>query len=56
MIPCCVLDLEHSKQFFFRVTLWLIMLHHRTKFGNNMFCGSEDIIWTIIHQHIQPLL
>ena len=29
-------------------TLWLIMMHHRTKFGNKIFVGFEDIIWTNI--------
>ena len=42
MSPRCDLDLEDSKQFLFRVTLWLILQHHHTKFGNKMFCGSED--------------
>ena len=49
MRPRCDLDLEDSKQFLFCVTLWLILQHHHTKFGNKMFCGSEDIIWTNIH-------
>ena len=26
--------------------LWLIMIHHNAKFGNKMFGGLEDIIWT----------
>ena len=30
---------------FFCVTLLLMMLHNHAKFGNNIFCGSEDIIW-----------
>ena len=42
MSPRCDLDLEDSKQFLFCVTLWLILQHHHTKFGNKMFCGSED--------------
>ena len=33
---------------FFHKTLWLMMLHHHTKSGNKMFCGSENIIWTNI--------
>ena len=41
---------------FFCMTLWLMMLHHHTKFGNKMFCSSEDIIWTKIHWHFEPLL
>ena len=31
------------------MTLWLMVLHHHTKFGNKMLNGSEDIIWTNIH-------
>ena len=31
---------------FFCMTLWLIMLHYHTRFGNKMFFGSEDIIQT----------
>ena len=30
-----------------------MMLHHHTKFGNKMFCGSEDIIRTNIHWHFE---
>ena len=37
MSPRCDLDLEDSKQFLFRVTLWLILQHHHTKFGNKSF-------------------
>ena len=33
--------------FFSRMTLWLMMLHHHTKFGNKMFSGSKDIRTTI---------
>ena len=40
MNPRCDLDLEDSKQFLFRVTLWLILQHHHAKFGDKMFCGS----------------
>ena len=56
MSPCCDLDLEDSKLFFPHMTLWFMMLHHHTMFGHKMFCGSEDIIWTNIHQHFEPLL
>ena len=49
MRPRCHLDLEDSKQFLFRMTLWLILLHHQIKFGNKVFYGSEDIIRTNIH-------
>ena len=31
------------------MTLWLMMLHHHTKFGIKMIYGSEDIIQTNIH-------
>ena len=31
------------------MTLWLMILHYHTKFGNKIFCGSEDIIWTNIN-------
>ena len=37
-------------------TLWLIMLHHHTKSGNKMYCGSEDITWTNIHWHFESLM
>ena len=42
------LTLETVKQFF-RMTLWLMMLHKHTKFDNKMISGSEDIILTNIH-------
>ena len=29
-----------------RMTLLLLMMHHRTKFGYKMFCSSEDIVHT----------
>ena len=32
----------------FRMTLRLVMMHHNTKFGEKMFGGLEDIIWTNI--------
>ena len=31
------------------MTLRLIMMHQNTKFGNKMFGGLEDIIWTNIN-------
>ena len=31
---------------FFCVTLWLMIMHHNTKFGNKMFLSLEDIILT----------
>ena len=37
---------------------WLMTLahdaHYHTKFGNKVFCGSEDIIRTNIHWHFEP--
>ena len=41
---------------FFRMALWLIMLHCHTKFGDKIYCGSKDIIQTYIHWHSEPLL
>ena len=34
---------------FFCMTLWLMMLHNHARFGNKMFCGSEDTTRTNIH-------
>ena len=34
---------------FFCMTLWLMILHTYSMFGNKMFCGSEDIVQTNIH-------
>ena len=45
MNPCC--DLETANQPYC-TTLRLIMMHHNAKFGNKMFPGLEDIIWTNI--------
>ena len=33
----------------FCMTLWLIMMYHNTRFGNKMFGGLEDTIWTNIN-------
>ena len=41
---------------FFCTTLWLMMLHYHTRFGNKMFCGSEDIVLTNIHWQFEPSL
>ena len=46
--PRCDLDIEHSEPIFC-MTLWLMMLHNRTRFGDKMFSGSEDIVRTNIH-------
>ena len=40
----------------FCMTLRLMMMHHNTRFGNKIFCGLEDIIWTNIHWHFEPSL
>ena len=48
----CDLDLEdstHTQKIVFSMTLRLMRLHRHTQFGNKMFCGSEDIVWTNIH-------
>ena len=50
----CDLDIEHSEPFFFCMTLWLMVLHNNTRFGDKMFCGSEDIVWENIHKHFEP--
>ena len=50
------LDLENIKQFFSRMTLWLMVLHHNAKFGNKMFFGSEDINRTNFQWHFESLL
>ena len=34
---------------FSHMALWLMMLHDHTKFGNKMFCDSENIIPTVTH-------
>ena len=31
----------------FCLKLWLMTMHHNTKFGNKIFVGLEDIIWTV---------
>ena len=46
--PCCDLDTEHSEPIVC-MTLWLMMLHNHIRFGNEMFCGSEDIVQINIH-------
>ena len=33
---------------FSAMTIWLMMPHNHTRFGNKMLCGSEDIIQTNI--------
>ena len=46
MTPHCGLDLEGKKTTTKNLGSWLMMLHHHTKFGNKMFCDSENIIRT----------
>ena len=50
------LNLKTANKFLVHMTLWLMMLCHlhHTQFGNKMFCGSKDIIWTSIHWHFEP--
>ena len=40
----------------FRKTIWLIMMHHHTKVGINIFSNSEYVTWTNIHWHFEILL
>ena len=40
----CDLYLEDSKPVF---SLWLMIMHHNTKFGKNIFSRSEDTLWTL---------
>ena len=49
MSPHCDLDLEDSNS----MTLWLIMLHHHTKFGNKTFRDLVNFIqtFTILNLH-----
>ena len=42
MSLCYDLDLENSKPIFLHA-LWLMMIHHNTKFGDKMFGSLEDI-------------
>ena len=30
----------------FKKTIWLITMHHHTKFGRKRFCKAKNIIWT----------
>ena len=50
------LTLKIKNFFFFSMTLWFMMLHYHFKFGNKMTCCSEDILWTNIYRHLEPLL
>ena len=42
-LTMCDLTLKTAKQSFC-TTLWLMVMHRHTKFGNKRFCDSEDII------------
>ena len=54
---CCDLDLDFSNPFFFSFVLVVFFsqntlaydVAHHIKFGNKIFCGSEDTIRTNIH-------
>ena len=46
--PHCDLDFEHNEPIFLHDTLAYYM-HDHTRFGDKMFCDSEDIVWTNIH-------
>ena len=39
-----VLDLEGNNPLFFHKTLWPMITYHRTKFGCQRICSSEDIV------------
>ena len=45
LLSYCDLDLESSKPIFVH-DIWLMMMHHNTKFGNKLFGGIDYIIWT----------
>ena len=51
MNPRCDLDLKDAN--LFRMTLWFMRLQHHTKFGNKMFCDSEDVIQTNMPCHFE---
>ena len=36
------------------MTLWLMMLHNHTRFGDKMFFGLENIVQTNIHYYFEP--
>ena len=48
-------SLKTANQSFWK-TIWLIMMHHHTKFGIKRFSNSENIIQTSIHWHFEILL
>ena len=44
------LTLKTANQYFWK-TVWLMLMHHRTKFGSIRFSISEDSIWINSHWH-----
>ena len=55
MSPRCDLDLKDNKQFLFCMTLWLILQHSHTMFGNKCFVvhkiSSGQIFTDILNLH-----
>ena len=49
------LTLKTANQSFWK-TIWLIMMHHHTKFVSKQFSNSEDIIWANSQRHFENLL
>ena len=49
------LTLKTANQSFWK-TIWLMMMHHHTKFGSKRFNESENIVWTNIHWHFEILM
>ena len=52
----CDLDTEESELIFFCTTLWLMMMHHHTKFGNKMLGILAGINWTNLNWHFETSL
>ena len=49
------LTLKTAKQPF-RIPLWLMMMRHNTKFGDERFSGPEDLVWANIHWQFEVSL
>ena len=45
--PRCDLDIEHNEPIFLHDTLWLMRLHYHNRFGNKIFCGSDNTVGTV---------
>ena len=45
--PCCDLDIEQNEPIFLHDTLWLMRLHYHNRFGNKIFCGSDNTVGTV---------